>query len=95
MQRIVAVLLVLWGVGWVASQIPAAPEVQQPRTVAWRRTCDGWERAEQLFGDLSRPQPVLHPAVAGLVLLLFALAALSGLAPDEHRSPGSDPSQMK
>jgi hypothetical protein len=85
MQRIVAVLLVLWGLGWLASQIPAPPDPQPPPASSWRRTSDGWERAEWLSGNPLRRQPALHPAVVGLVLLLFASAALIGLSPDEHR----------
>ena len=80
MQRIVGVLLILWGLGWLASQIPATPDHPPPPASSWRRTCDGWERADWLSGDMSPRQPALHPVVVGLVLLLFALAGLIGLA---------------
>jgi hypothetical protein len=83
MQRIVGMLVVLWGLGWLVSQIPAASESQQERAIPWRRTCDGWEPAERLRSDVLRPQPAFHPAVAGLVLMLFALAALIGLSPED------------
>ena len=86
MRRIVGVLLILWGLGWLASQIPATPD-RQPPPSSWRRTCDGWERADWLSGDLSPRSPALHPVVVGLVLLLFASAGLVGFAPDEH-TPG-------
>jgi hypothetical protein len=88
MQRIVGALLVLWGLGWLASEIPIAPDHEQPRTTSWRRTSDGWERAEWLYGNGSRQPPALHPAIVGLALLLFALAALLGLAPDEQLASG-------
>ena len=85
MQRIVGVLLVLLAVGWLASQMPAPPDTKQPRTVSWRRTSDGWERAHWLYGDRSHRPPVLHPALVGMVLLLFASSALIGLGPDAGR----------
>ncbi len=85
MVRIVGVLLVLLAVVWLASQIPATPSAEQPRTDSWRRTCNGWERAEWLYGDQSHRPPALHPALVGMVLLLFASAALIGLSPEAGR----------
>jgi len=83
MQQIVGVILILFGLGWLASQIPAAPVKQpSPHETTWRRTCEGWERADWLRGDLSREQPALHPAILGLALIFFALAALLGLSSD-------------
>jgi hypothetical protein len=88
MQRIVGALLVLWGLGWLASEIPVAPDHEQPPMSSWRRTGDGWERAEWLYGNVSRQPPALHPAVVGLALLLFVLAASLGLSPNEQLAPG-------
>lgn len=81
MQRVIGVVLMLVGLGWLASEIPTAPAKQAaPEPIAWRRTCEGWQRADWLRTDLSREPPVLHPAVLGLTLLSFALAALMGLS---------------
>ena len=85
MQRIVGVLLILFTLGWLACHVPATPAPDQPRTTSWRRTSDGWERADRLFADVPRSQPMLHPAVVGLALLLFVSAALIGLSADAER----------
>lgn len=83
MQQIVGMVLILLGLGWLASEMPIAPAEQPlPRETIWRRTCEGWERADWLRGDLSREQPALHPAILGLGLMFFALAALVGLSSD-------------
>jgi hypothetical protein len=83
MWRVAAVLLILLGLGWLASRIPAAPRTPPPTTV-WRRTCDGWQRADWLNGEVSRRPPAFHPALLALVLVLFAVAALLGLAPEDR-----------
>lgn len=91
MQRIVGVVLILVGLGWLASEMPTAPAKQSPpEPIAWRRTCEGWQRADWLRTDLSREPPVLHPAVLGLTLLSFALAALMGLSPEEESRGDSE-----
>jgi hypothetical protein len=90
MQQIVGAILILFGLGWLASQLPTTP-VEPPLSheTTWRRTCDGWERADWLRGDLLREQPALHPAILGLALMLFALAALVGLPSDAERKEQS------
>jgi hypothetical protein len=85
MQRTAGMLLILVGLGWLASEIPATPNAEQPRTTSWRRTNDGWERAAWLYGEVSRRPPDLHPLVVGAAQLLFALAALVGLSPGPLR----------
>jgi hypothetical protein len=86
MQQIIGVVLLLLGLGWLASQMPAAPaQPTSPHDTTWRRTCDGWERADWLRGDLSREQPALHPAILGLALMFFTLAALIGLSAEAEQ----------
>ena len=92
MQRIVAVFLLLLRLGWLASQLPATPEMRQPRTLSWRRTSDGWEHADWLNGGMSRQRPALHPVMVALLLLLFALFALVGFSP-ETRQDEWDPTR--
>ena len=88
MQRIVGLILILWGLGWLASQMPSmSDQSRSPANSSWRRTCVGWERADRLQGDAPPPPPAVHPAVLGLGLLLFALSGLIGLAPEEHVTP--------
>lgn len=83
MQQIVGVILILFGLGWLASEMPIAPAEQPPtHETTWRRTCEGWERADWLRSDLSREQPALHPAILGLGLMFFTLASLIGLSSD-------------
>ena len=86
MQRIVGMLLILFALGWLASHVPATPAPDPPRTVSWRRTSDGWQRVDSLYADVPRSQPVFHPVVVGLTLLLFASAALIGLSADAKRT---------
>jgi hypothetical protein len=82
MQRVLGAILILLGLCWLASQFPVTPEAPQPHPTQWRRTCDGWQRANWLSADVSRRPPALHPALVGLALLLFTLAALTGLSTD-------------
>ena len=94
MQRIAGLLLMLWGLGWLASQMPSAADQPQPPTTSWRRTCVGWERVERLQNTPSTLPPAVHPAVFGLGLLLFALAGLIGFSPDQHPTPGEHTTPM-
>jgi hypothetical protein len=84
MQRIVGLLLILWGAGWLASEMPAEPDQQKHAPIPWRHTSDGWERANWLWRNVPHPQPTLHPVVVGALLALFASAALIGLSPEQR-----------
>lgn len=86
MRPALAILLVLGTVGWLASQIPAMPDDRQPPTPIWRRTSDGWERAERIWASMTVSPPVLHPAIVGLAQLCFALAALIGLGREDRKA---------
>lgn len=86
MRPVVAILLVLVTVGWLASQIPAMPDDRQPPAPTWRRTSDGWERADRIWASMAASQPVLHPAIVGLAQLCFAVAALIGLGRENRKS---------
>ena len=84
MQRIAGVLLILWGLGWLASEMPSMHDRAPPSAAAWRRTSVGWERVDRLEGIEPPRPPVVHPAVFALGMLLFALSGLIGLTPDQH-----------
>jgi hypothetical protein len=68
-------------VGWVAAELP--PVVSPAESMApdlWRRTRDGWERAEWL-----RPEPApaplwLHPAVLATFQITVSVAGLPVLS---------------
>jgi hypothetical protein len=92
MRWLVGVLLILLGPACPAAGLPAATEARPPLATSWRRTCDGWERADWFVVDAMRQPPALHPAVVSLLLFLFALAALLGLSPDAPVTRGADSS---
>ena len=84
MQRIIGLILILWGLGWFISEIPSMPESPPPaESIAWRRTCNGWQRARWLAGELPPARPALHPALFGAGMLMFSLAGLLGLTPEK------------
>jgi hypothetical protein len=84
MLRIIGLLFILWGLGWLASEMPSTSHPKQPSaTTSWRRTSVGWERADQLQWDVSPRRPAVHPVFFSVALLSFALSGLIGLAPDE------------
>jgi hypothetical protein len=94
MQRVVGMLLVLFGLCWLVSQLPATPQARPSPASSWRRTCDGWQRADWLDGDAMRRPPVLHPAALGLILLLFAVAGLLAFSSDAPKTPANQSSPV-
>ncbi len=82
MLRIIGMLLMLWGFGWLISEIPSTPNPSQANAVLWRRTCTGWERADRLLADLKPREPVVHPVTVAAGLLFLALLGSIGLEPD-------------
>jgi hypothetical protein len=74
MRWIAALVLVLLVLTLAAAEMPLAAPQQRVAWTDWRRTVNGWEHPDWL------PQPVrtslLHPAAAGVLLLLLATASL-------------------
>ncbi len=90
-MRIGAVLLVLFGIGWLAGTLPATSGPSEPASnVSWRRTRDGWQHGEPLLFRASKiangsagDHLTVHPAVVAGAELLFAVSALVGLSPTD------------
>lgn len=77
-------VLILFGLGWLASEVPL-PRTQ-PRaavTTGWRRTRDGWEHSSCWTRDGKTRQPALHPNVVGLLEMFLAVAGLLALSKDD------------
>jgi hypothetical protein len=73
--RILALLLL---VGWIATDLPPliAP-AESMTTDLWRRTRNGWERAEWLLPE-SAPAPLwLHPAVLATFQIAVSVTAFT------------------
>ncbi|MBN2474215.1 MAG: hypothetical protein JXB62_06390 [Pirellulales bacterium] len=83
MRRIGWLLLLLLGLGYLASEIPSvATPSGHADQLDWRRTRDGWQRRVWAERPVAEDQPILHPAVVGLLELFLALAALIAFATD-------------
>ena len=83
MRLIAGILLILVGLGWLASEIPlsqAQPGRSQP--TGWRRTAHGWERSGTWTAETNGCRPAVHPVVIGLFQLFLALAFLVAFSTD-------------
>ena len=70
-------LLILAGLGYLASELSLGNDSPQPEpTTQWRRTVDGWEKPDWLTSDPPIRRPALHPTVVGLLQIFLALGAL-------------------
>jgi len=74
------VLLII--VGWLASELrfpetpTASAKLSEKLPDCWRRTPDGWQRAEWLIPQIPVRRPALHPGVIGLMVLLVSILGL-------------------
>lgn len=76
MRLIGGLLLMLLGLGWLASEVPLAKShpAREPEA-DWRRTADGWEHASQWAPRPKIRPPAVHPLVIGLLQILLTSAA--------------------
>jgi hypothetical protein len=88
MTRVVGLLLILFGTGWLISEWPSTEPTHEPSLV-WRRTAVGWEHVDQRHWIAAPQQPTIHPLLFSLALLSFALSGLIGFSSDE--STATDP----
>jgi hypothetical protein len=83
-QKIGWILAVLCGIGWLASEIPLpgdAPHSPAQEEIVWRRTVNGWEKANDWTFEIDQSSPALHPVVLGLLMLMLSLTV--GIAKNE------------
>lgn len=92
MRRAALVLVVMLSMfGGAAGQIPVGSEAEpngvasQTRDNFWRRTADGWQRAEWLPGAQPTPAPGPHPAIVGLFIALLSATVMVGLTRPKRR----------
>ena len=87
-------LVLVVAAGWLASEVPLAETPAAPRQQldCWRRTRDGWERADWLTPPSCVRRPGLHPGVVGLLEVLVSTTALMASSlrakPPAARAPG-------
>lgn len=81
MQRIGWILLILFLLGWVASEVPCQGPDSQPATV-WRRTRDGWEHRDRVLPAPEPYRPALHPVVIAAMEVLLSATAMLALTRD-------------
>lgn len=77
MRTILILSVALFGIGWVAANVPAEqpPKSASDNQAAWRRTAHGWERATWTQPRVAPYEPTIHPlAVAGFQLWLVVAA---------------------
>ncbi len=67
--------------GWVAAELPpVVPTAQLSPPDLWRRTRDGWERAEWLIPK-AKPTPYwLHPALLATFEVAVSIAGFQTLS---------------
>ena len=84
MRLITGILLILWGLCWLAATVPVAEtgpdRADRLKDDGWRRTTDGWQHRSSWKQHYRADSPGLHPAVVGLLELQLSLAALIGLS---------------
>ena len=83
-ERVIPVLKIGWLLAilcaacWWASEVRLPGEVQnvpaQDESV-WRRTVDGWEKANDWTFAIDNSPPALHPSVLGLLMVTLSLSA--------------------
>ena len=86
MQWILALVIFLVGLGWIAVEYEP-PLSGEPAVVEspWRRTANGWERVER-WGQTSAPTPpALHPLLVAVFQTALSVAALVAF-PSRHGS---------
>jgi hypothetical protein len=84
------ILAILFAVGWVAAELPPIVAPAESADI-WRRTSDGWEKADWLLPEPA-PDPIwLHPAL--LATLQVALSVVGFLA--VSRSCSTKPESSK
>ncbi len=77
MRKIGWILLILVGLGWVASEVPlSGPGPNDAPQTGWRRTAGGWEDCGVWATQPKGCRPAVHPIVLGLLQLFLASAAL-------------------
>ena len=98
MRRILLFSLLLFGAIWCLAHVEVEFAGSPAQTISspWRRTRDGWERADRWlrsppagpfsFGSPSGAQsPWLHPLVLAWLETLAALSLLAAFAPEPPR----------
>ncbi len=92
MKWIVLGLLLLIVAGWAASTVSSPGPTPAEYCLTpwdWRRTRNGWQRAEWLMPPVAQRKPALHPSVVAMLELLLsigALAAFPARGADRERS---------
>ena len=76
---ILAVTSLFAGAGWAAAGLPALPA--ETTDDGWRRTADGWERADQFLRSQAAapcdyPARRFHPALLASLQILLGAGAL-------------------
>jgi hypothetical protein len=86
---IVLGLLLLIVAGWTASTVssPGLTPADCLTPWDWRRTRNGWQRAEWLMPPAAQRKPALHPSVVAMLELLLSIGALAAF-PARGRGPG-------
>lgn len=94
MQRPVWIIVALLVGGSLASQIPATDDASPSQQNVWRRTCDGWQRADWLpgAGPVHSPRP--HPVVVALFLATLTLLAFVAFSADLPAGQGRDDARI-
>ena len=79
-------LLLLIAAGWTASGLSWCGLTPADGLTPWdwRRTRDGWQRAEWLMPTVAQQKPALHPSVVAMLELLLSIGALAAF-PNQGR----------
>jgi hypothetical protein len=86
MQRVIALLLIIALLGWLATAWPLGSSSDEQALGDWRRTRAGWQRASQ-WSAAAGARHGVHPAAVAAGLALFSVAAVAGLSNDGRNSP--------
>jgi hypothetical protein len=103
MRCVACLMLLLGGIIWCAARIDPGESIGTPPRVVdspWRRTKDGWQRADGWPGSALRVEPIEslgafdidrvslpHPLIVGLMQLSASLFFLLAFAPNAKIDP--------
>jgi hypothetical protein len=107
MRCAIGLLLFLGGLIWCAARIDVSESSFAPQRIVespWRRTTDGWQRADRwpgattstesmglLLSDFTLGRASLpHPAIVALLLLLPSLLFLLAFSPPAPKEPRTE-----
>jgi hypothetical protein len=82
---ITAVLVLAWLAGTAAAPAIAIDRAKAADATPWRRTAEGWQRADFLAPPIPNRRPGLHPTVIASLQALLTMTAMLALSGERRK----------